>query len=147
MYISFILFGLIFASAGGFAMYSGEEGGIIFVIFGLLFASIPMCIYVYQMKKKRMQEYLKRSGDYVRAKVTFVGYNTSYKVNGRSPMYFQCEYLDRDTNKMYVFKSKYFWHSRLEEFVKKWIERKIYINRMNMKQYYVEVDDIPQVNK
>lgn len=118
---------------------------LIFVFVWLIVLSIPSVTIIINRKKHKYREQLLRNWDYIRAKVTFVWYNNYYKVNWESPMYFECEYLDRDRKEIYKYKSDYFWHSSLNDFIKVWDERKIYVNRINMKKYYVDIEDIPKV--
>lgn len=118
---------------------------LIFLIIWLSVMSIPLIINIIKIKKEKLKEELIREWDYIRAKVTFVWYNRYYRVNWRNPMYFQCEYLDEDTKTIYQFKSNNFWYWSLSEYVKIWDERKIFVNRMNMKRYYVDIEDIPKI--
>lgn len=118
---------------------------LVFLSIGSLIISIPIFVTIYITIKRRREEELKRNWDYIRAEVVFVWYNYRYKINWKSPMYFELEYLDKDENKIYKFKSNNFWHNQLGDFIKVWDLRKVYLNRMNKKSYYVEIEDIPVV--
>ncbi len=117
---------------------------LLFLIIWLIVSFIPIMNIINNIKRKKLKEELLRNWEYINAKVSFVWYNKTIAVNKRNPMYFLCEFVDNNTNELHEFKSINFWQWNINEYVKVWDLRKVYLNWMNMKRYYVDDEDIPQ---
>lgn len=116
---------------------------LIFPGMGLLFMIIGSIGLIFISKNKKIFESLKSNGEVVYANYLETTLNTSYSVNGRNPYVILCEWYNSEDSKRYIFKSENIWIN-LEGIIK---EKNItlipvYINRKNIKKYFVDVSEI-----
>jgi hypothetical protein len=114
----------------------------LFGFFFLTFGGIGYGGLVYQLFKKRDVQWLERHGQMVEATFTGVHYNTSVKMNGASPWLIQCQWLDRTTNKMYVFDSDNIWFDPSTYVTGKTIQ--VLIDPNNPGRYTVDLSFLPE---
>lgn len=70
-------------------------------------------------------------------------YDTSFKVNGRSPFVIVCQYHDAVSNKLYEFKSEHIWYDPTE-FVKSREGIDIYVDPNDLTRYYMDISFLPK---
>jgi hypothetical protein len=75
--------------------------------------------------------------------VTDVIYDSSFKVNGRSPFVIVCQYHDAVSNKLYEFKSEHIWYDP-SEFLKSREGIDIYIDPNDLTRYYMDTSFLPK---
>ena len=80
----------------------------IFASIGVVFIMIPIIIWGFKYRKKKIILRLKESGITINAKIKDVKHNVNYQVNGRSPYNIICEWQGMD-GKTHIFKSENIW--------------------------------------
>ncbi|MCR4883628.1 MAG: phage holin family protein [Clostridiales bacterium] len=137
--------GFSFSRAGLFQNF--EEGYLFLAVFGgigAIFTVIGAVFLFREISKRRRTLRAFESGYYITAKVTGIVRHTNVRINGRCPYTIECQVNDRDTGKLHVYESRYLYFVPDENLVGK--EVKVYLDRMDEKSYYVDVDDIiPEV--
>lgn len=117
----------------------------IFPGLGLLFTIIGGVALIILIGKKNNGEKLKKSGELVYANLKEIIYNTSYTVNGQSPFIILCTWYNPEDSQNYTFKSENIWWDPSYVIGAKNITSfPVYINRKNLKQYYVDITEITE---
>ncbi len=115
----------------------------IFMAFGYGFVGIGVYMLYRDRARKALIERLKVSGQRIDARVTEVGQNTSYKVNGRSPF---CIFAQAEINGgIEIFKSDNLWFNP-EQFVKVGQTVQVLYDPTSPKNYYVDTSFLPKLN-
>jgi len=100
---------------------------------------------IVNIKRKRRKSKLLENGDYINAEIEEVIYDTSYSVNRISPHVIVCKWENPADGNTYVFKSENIWYDPepiIEE--KNIITLPVYINRDNLKKYFVSLENIEE---
>jgi len=115
----------------------------IFMAFGYGFMGIGGYMLYRDRARKALIEQLKISGQRIDARVTEVGQNTSYKVNGRSPF---CIFAQAEINGgIEIFKSDNLWFNP-EQFVKVGQTVQVLYDPASPKNYYLDTSFLPKLN-
>lgn len=110
------LFALIFGVLGGFWVAFGAKDGI---------------------NEKRAMSYSKE----INAKVNGVRKNHSFSYNGKHPFLVEAQWLNPDTNRVHLFKSKNLWYDP-SQFLKS--EVLIKADPNNLKKYWMDISFLPE---
>lgn len=129
------------ASINGFA--SLWIGPLIFGILGTVFFLIGFGIILFGILKQRKTQYLRDNGKRIETKFVQVHLNYGMAVNGRNPFQISSQWLNPQTNEMYVFESDNIWFDPTE-FIKGDII-KVMIDPSNPKKYYMDISFLPTV--
>ncbi|MFH6935069.1 DUF3592 domain-containing protein [Flavobacterium sp. FlaQc-30] len=129
------------ASINGFA--SLWIGPLIFGILGTVFFLIGFGIILFGILKQRKTQYLRDNGKRIETKFVQVHLNYGMAVNGRNPFQISSQWLNPQTNEMYVFESDNIWFDPTE-FIKSDII-KVMIDPSNPKKYYMDISFLPTV--
>ena len=129
------------ASINGFA--SLWIGPLIFGILGTVFFLIGFGIILFGILKQRKTQYLRDNGKRIETKFVQVHLNYGMAVNGRNPFQISSQWLNPQTNEMYVFESDSIWFDPTE-FIKSDII-KVMIDPSNPKKYYMDISFLPTV--
>lgn len=121
---------------------------LLFLIFpglGLIFIILGGAGIAVKVRKNKLEKRLEENGETIYADYVKTAINTVYSVNGRHPYNIICEWNNPRDGKKYIFKSKNIWINP-ESIIK---ERNIktflvYVNLENIKQYFVDVDNLTQ---
>lgn len=114
------------------AVFLGTFGGV-----GAILAIAGTIVYSRMARRDRMRERLISEGNYALATIMDVSVNFSVQINNRSPFVLRCQYKHDDGN-TYIFKSgnlRFNPQSLLPE-----NQVKVWIDRNDIKNYYVDVD-------
>jgi hypothetical protein len=115
-------------------------GSTITGILGIVFAAVGFGIMLYGIKQGKKRDYLQTSGLKIEADFQEIIYDTSIRVNGRSPYRILAQ--KEHGGLMYVFKSEGIWYdpsSLLEN--KKTID--VLVDSRNWKTYWVDIRFLP----
>lgn len=129
------------ANINGFA--SLWLGPLILGILGAVFSLVGFLIILFKNLKQRKSQYLLDNGRRIATKFESVQFNSSYEVNGRSPFQIYSQWLDTNTNELYVFKSDNIWFDPTD-FIKT-EEIKVMIDPHNPKKYFMDISFLPKV--
>ncbi len=110
-----------------------------FGIMGTAFAVTGAVLLILEIRKKKGREEALAGGDYITAKVAGIRHHGNVGVNGMSPVSVECHWREPGTDNVHVYHSRYYYS--LPE-VEKGQEVKVYLNRMNDKYYYVDIDEL-----
>lgn len=77
---------------------------------GLLFMVIGTVMVVLAIKKVKESENIIENGYYVDAIITGVHQNHAVTINGRHPLYVECQYEDSETGAIHLFTSDNLWN-------------------------------------
>ncbi|WP_281232747.1 DUF3592 domain-containing protein [Flavobacterium gelatinilyticum] len=116
-------------------------GPLILGILGVIFFLIGFIIILYGITKQKKKRYLLDNGKRISTTFNEVRLNYSLVVNGRHPYQIVSQWLDTQTNKLYVFESENIWFDPTE-FVKT-DEIKVVIDPKNPKKYYMDISFLP----
>ncbi len=129
------------ASINGFA--SLWIGPLVFGILGTVFFLIGFGIILFGILKQRKTQYLRDNGKRIETKFVQVHLNYGMAVNGRNPFQISSQWLNPQTNEMYVFESDSIWFDPTE-FIKDDII-KVMIDPSNPKKYYMDISFLPNL--
>lgn len=129
------------AKINGF--FSLWGGSLIVGILGLVFTAIGGGMVLWSIMKRRKEEHLKVYGRPIITQFQSVDYNTSLKVNGRSPWVITSQWQDPQSRKIHVFKSDNIWFDP-EDYVKEQ-EITVLVDRENYKRYYMDISFLPEL--
>ncbi|MDG5816052.1 DUF3592 domain-containing protein [Chitinispirillales bacterium ANBcel5] len=114
---------------------------IFLAIFAISFTGFGIISYWFgirdDLREKRAVTYSKE----IMAKIKGIEYNTSIRMNGRSPFVIKAQWLNPDTNEIHVFKSKNFWYDP-SEYLKE--EILVKADPRNLKKYWMDVSSFPK---
>lgn len=110
---------------------------------GGLFTLIPTGLIISQKRRDKLNKSLQKQGKIIITKYNRTTLNETLKVNGQSPYQIISQWQDPIDQKLYVFKSENIWFDP-EEFVGD-REIKVYINPDNYKQYYMDINFLPEL--
>ncbi|NOT74316.1 MAG: DUF3592 domain-containing protein [Cyclobacteriaceae bacterium] len=113
---------------------------LIFSVFGIAFGGVGIFGVLYQLKKSKAKDELftQQRGKKLSLPITFVGYNTSYSINGRHPYIINAEWIDPISSIAYKFTSENMWADPTP-FISAQRKIDVYIDESNPKRYYVNV--------
>jgi len=112
---------------------------------GSVFSLIGGGIVGVQVRNRKVRAWLRQNGMRVQAKFDGVDYDTSLKVNGRSPWRLLCQWQHPVTQKVYVFRSDAIWFDPTP-FAKR-DRLDVLVNADNPKQYEVDISFLPAPGK
>lgn len=147
---AFMIIGIIFTILGaifttlGIALYVllPEEGPIMLLCFGLCgmpFLLIGLIFLIWQVRKRKLAKKLVAEGNYVLAEIMEVSRNFNVNVNGRYPFIVRCKYEDSHGT-VHIFQSRSLFFNPESLFRDQFV--RVYLNRDNYKQYYVDIDGV-----
>lgn len=110
---------------------------------GLVFALIGGGMIGAAMRTRKVNAWLATNGLRIQAKLENVLYDTSLKVNGRSPWRLICQWQHPVTQKVYVFKSANIWFDPTS-FVKR-DTLDVLVDMDNPRRYHVDTSFLPQM--
>jgi len=109
---------------------------------GSVFGLIGGGFLFVQVRQRKVRAWLAQNGMRVQARFDGVDYDTSLKVNGRSPWRLNCQWQHPVTQKVYMFRSDPIWFDPTP-FVKRETLDAL-VNADNPKQYQVDTSFLPQ---
>lgn len=115
---------------------------VLFMGVGLLFGGIGYGGLAYAIHRRKQIELLKTNGTPVKAKVTEIIYNTSLKVNGRSPWKISAQSTDTALG-ISIFNSDNIWFNPAE-FAPIGKEVTVFVNMAKPKQYWLDTSFLPK---
>ena len=116
---------------------------IILAFFGVVFSSIGFGILGFGILKNRKGKYLVEHGLKVEAKFSNVELNESLEVNGRNPYRIVAQWLDPESNKLYIYKSKNLWFDPTDYIKNEYLT--VYIDKVKPKKHFLDVSFLPTV--
>jgi len=119
-------------------------GVLVLGILGTVFFLIGFAIILYGLKKQKKKQHLLDNGKRIVTTFKEVYINYGLEINGRNPYQISSQWLDTETNKMYVFKSENIWFDP-KEFIKT-EEIKVLINPNDPKKYLMDISFLPALN-
>ena len=128
---------------------TGEEDkvflilGMIFDGLGLVFTATGGIVMSLGLRKEKWRKNMMSTGKRVYAEVTGGYLCRNYSVNNRHPYKIECRYKDDFTGQIYIYSSDYTWADP-ELYMGQQIA--VYVNELDMSQYYVDVDSLQTVN-
>ncbi len=129
------------AKLNGF--FSLWGGGLILGIIGSVFFTIGAGIILYGILQNRKALYLKEHGIPVQSAYKGVEINTRLEVNGRNPYIIVSEWLNKETGKLHIFKSKNLWFDPSDHITSSDIT--VYINKNKPGKYHLDTSFLPEV--
>jgi hypothetical protein len=127
------------ASINGFT--SLWLGPLICGVLGMIFFLIGFFIILFDKVKQREIRYLRENGKRISTKFAHVKFNNGLAVNGRNPFLIYSQWLDTNTNELYVFKSDNIWFDPTDFIGTEPI--KVMIDPKNPKKYYMDISFLP----
>lgn len=113
-------------------------------ILGIIFFLIGFFTILFSYRKQKTTKYLLENGKRISTKFENVQLNSSFAVNGRNPFQIYSQWLDTNTNELYIFKSDNIWFDPTD-FIKT-EEIKVMIDPSNPKEYLMDISFLPKVN-
>jgi hypothetical protein len=110
---------------------------------GIVFFGIGVGSFVAGITKARNRKWLKANGMRVQAKFTGAIYDTSLKVNGRSPYRVTAQWQHPVANTMHSFKSDAIWYDPTELLANTEVVD-VLVNADNPKVYEVDISFLPK---
>ncbi len=118
---------------------------VVFAGLGIVFFLTGTGIIFFIWRKKRSDENLKLYGTKIQAKFMSVEINSSLQVNGRSPWRILAQWQNPATSKVHVFNSNNLWFDPTDFIDGASIT--VFINRKNLKKYYVDTSFLPEMKE
>lgn len=117
----------------------------IFGAIGLAMIDAGIAMLVVSALSARKEKWLRESGKAITTEFQAVEVNTSVRVNNRNPYQIVSQWLNPETNEVYVFKSKNIWFNP-EEFIQS-SEIRVLIDPDNPKRYFMDTSFLPESAK
>ena len=119
--------------------YLDDNGWLIllFVFMGIVFIGMGTAFWLVKRGHERKARRLLATGKVVGAEITGIDEDTNSSMNGRHPIVVSCRYIAPD-GRVYFFRSGSFWYESYEIDPKKKV--RVYVDRNNPADYYVDVD-------
>lgn len=111
------------------------------IFMGVIFALVGIVPLIFIYKGKQRVKNLMETGYYVYALVDRVEKNYGYSRNRQHPYMAYCTYEDETTGRKYKFQSPPIWKNP-EAYIRVGTRLKIYVDRQNYANYYVDVDSL-----
>ena len=111
------------------------------IFMGVIFALVGIVPLIFMYKGKQRIKNLLETGHYVYALVDRVEKNYGYSRNRQHPYMAYCTYEDETTGKKYKFQSPPMWKNP-EAYIRVGTRLKVYVDRQNYANYYVDVDSL-----
>lgn len=111
------------------------------IFMGIIFALVGIVPLIFIYKGKQRVKNLMEAGYYVYATVDRVEKNYSVSSNRKHPYAAYCTYEDETTGRKYKFKSPDMWKNP-EPIIQIGTRLKVYVDRNNYANYYVDVDSL-----
>lgn len=125
---------------------SSKELGLVMLVMpclGCIFTIIGGSGIASKIKKKAKKRKLIKKADIIYANYDNSSPNMLYSVNGLHPYVITCNWTDEIENKTYIFKSENIWYDPTRVISERnIITFPIYIDRGNMKNYYMDINCI-----
>jgi hypothetical protein len=115
---------------------------LIFGGLGIVFTSIAAGFVIYAVRRHRVRAWLAANGVRVQAQVERVYYDTSVKMNGRSPFRIAAQWQNPMDHKVYVFRSDPIWFDPTPFVQRKAVDVKV--NTDNPHQYEMDISFLPE---
>jgi len=125
------------------SFFSLWGGSVIVGILGSVFFLIGGGIILGSMLGGRKEKYLKEHGVPITAKFKSVELNESFEVNGRNPFKIVVEWLNSETQELFIYKSNNLWFDP-SDYIKQ-DEITVYVDKNNPKKYFVDTSFLPKV--
>ncbi|MCL1131908.1 DUF3592 domain-containing protein [Shewanella sairae] len=116
---------------------------LILAFLGMVFSSIGFGMLLFDILKNRKGNYLVENGLKVEAKFSSVELNYSLQVNGRNPYRIVAEWLDPESNTIYMYKSKNLWFDPTDYIRNEYIS--VYVDKAKPKKHYLDISFLPTV--
>ena len=125
------------------SFFSLWGGALIIGVIGAVFFLIGFSIIFFGAKRKKEIDFLKKNGTRIKADFKSVEYNSSLKVNGKSPYQIYSQWLNQDTSEVHIFKSDNLWFDPTDHIKQDTID--VLVDMKNLKKYYVDVSFLPKL--
>jgi len=124
-----------FSSLWGASVAVGVFGGIFFII--------GLSLLIFEKRSGKKNQYLKKNGVPIKAKLQGVERNGSLEVNGRNPYQILAQWINPITSELHIFNSENIWfdpsdHMNIDEVT-------VLIEKDNPKKYYMDISFLPKV--
>ncbi|MEH6448852.1 MAG: DUF3592 domain-containing protein [Oleispira sp.] len=129
------------ATINGFFSLWGDS--IILATLGSIFSVIGFGLLVYRILQNKNGAYLMMHGLEVEAKFSKVELNESVEVNGRNPYRIVAEWLDPESNKLFIYKSKNLWFDPTDYIKTEYLT--VYVDKNKLKKHHLDVLFLPEV--
>ncbi|MBS0486429.1 MAG: DUF3592 domain-containing protein [Proteobacteria bacterium] len=110
---------------------------------GLIFGLIGGGMIYSGLRTRQVNKWLATNGLRVQAKLENVLYDTSLKVNGRSPWRLICQWQHPVTQKVYLFKSANIWFDPTSFVKRETLD--VLVDMDNPRRYHVDTSFLPQM--
>lgn len=118
-------------------------GALVAAIFGIAFLLVGALPLMLLYRPQSFQERLLQEGLPIQVTLIGVVLNSSAEMNGHSPWRIVCQWVDRETNKLYLFHSENINYDPTP-WLKKRRQTIVYLDRENINQYYVDISWLPE---
>ncbi|MBN8588079.1 MAG: DUF3592 domain-containing protein [Rhodothermia bacterium] len=115
----------------------------IFGTLGTIFTALGLGGLIFMWRKKKMAQSLQVGGQKVRAKIEQVAFDTSLRVNGRSPYVIWAQWQNPRDQKVYQFKSDYIWYNPTDYLNEDSLT--VFIDPKSPEDYHIDLSFLPQV--
>ncbi len=115
--------------------------GSIFGGIGLVFGSIGGIMVIFYIRRLKEIAWLKQNGTMIEADLDHVHYDTSLKVNGKSPYVIVCQWPNPHDGQIQTIKSERIWTDPAPYITMKKLS--VLIDMNNVKRNYVDISFLP----
>ena len=109
---------------------------------GAVFALVGGGVLAARVRQRKQRAWLAQNGLRVKAKFDGVDYDTSVRVNGRSPWRLTCQWQHPATQKVYVFRSDAIWFDPAPYVQRDTLD--VLVNADDPRQYQVDLSFLPK---
>ncbi|MBQ6527429.1 MAG: hypothetical protein IJI38_02790 [Clostridia bacterium] len=116
----------------------------VFTLLGLCFGMLGGIFLMKDLNRKRNERRAFEGGYCVKGRIAGFVERREVTINGRHPITVECHVEDLDSRTLHVYESKYLYFIPDTKLIGQEVD--IYLDRMNDKAYYVDIDSlIPRV--
>lgn len=124
-------------------LFSLWGGALIVGALGTTFTSVGGGVILFQRARARREQYLRRRGRPLQAKVIGVERNTSIRINGRSPWRIAAQWQDPATGSMRVFHSANIWYDPSEHIGTDSVT--VWVDQRDVRKYVMDTGFLPKL--
>lgn len=118
-------------------------GSIIVTSLGGIFLSVGLIPFGFDIRRRRLVEYLKTEGEIIYGEVVKIYQDTSFTVQGQHPWHIAVRWPNPKSGRLHFFKSDHIWYDP-SDFVRIGEEMEVHVDPKNPKKHWVNINHLPR---
>lgn len=139
--VVFLVLGLVLLAPGLYLIWKYGLAFIVLPLNGTIFFAVGAGFLLRLRALAARERRLRETGQRIDADIAGVQWNTMVRVNGACPLVIQCQAVNPENGKVYVFRSKSVWYDPTP-FLENRKTLPVYVDGANWRRYAVDTDGI-----